>query len=599
MKYWLAALLAFPLAAAAPAPLITGAVRDQYGDPIGGAIVSTEGGRAVTDDAGTFALHTHSSSSVLIRCMYCRTTRAAVALDGTVTAVVQRYQALTVPAPSDRDLAALPYAFAQSAFALRPFTLLNQSSGTLPGAQLSTYGASRFGGLLVADGIASYDVAGGITPWGTLPAFGVRAVQIRDQSDAFRYGDLAGGGSFFADTLSRTPIAGALLAGSEPALSATGQAANGTYGGWAFNGQDDERARAAASLRVPVGEDSLGLTALASQDESSPPGDGRLDSNESGVRAQYLHIRANTLYVDFTADRSGYSSGAFSYGTPSTEWSDVQAQTGVSTNGAVKAFTDAGVRVSSGFYQAGNIQAAGTITQDHVDAGAAWSPGRASLSAGIGGFSVAYRGVPVASKSFTAQIVSPSLSAAYRIGDGFSASVETAGAFRLPSLLELYSYPFSGTSLPIDRYGSNVESLAYTDSSRVRVELLAMNERVSNLDDGMVHTTGELLTWQIAPALSLRAWSMHVNDTSQPVEEVFRFSVAPVPVTTSSVWLTYDRPSGIRVDAIYVRDLIDYRPDAHFDASISGTLRGPLRWYAGTERRLGVRYVDVGVRISP
>ena len=71
-----------------------------------------------------------------------------------------------------------------------------------------------------------------------------------------------------------------------------------------------------------------------------------------------------------------------------------------------------------------------------------------------------------------------------------------------------------------------------------------MNERVSNLDEGTVHSAGASLGWQISPLFSLRTWTMHVDDTSAPDEPVARFGHVPVPATVSSYWITYDNPAG-------------------------------------------------------
>jgi len=82
-----------PVNTAAPQlPLITGAIRDQMGTPIAGASVQAGAASVVTDAAGTFAVES-AATSVVIRCAFCRSTAARVGSDGTVTAIVQRYQA--------------------------------------------------------------------------------------------------------------------------------------------------------------------------------------------------------------------------------------------------------------------------------------------------------------------------------------------------------------------------------------------------------------------------------------------------------------------------------------------------------------------------
>ena len=229
MKRWSAALFAPLLLAAAPAPLVTGAVRDQYGEPIAGAVVSSDSSTTATDAAGTFAL-AGAAGSVTIRCSFCQTTLARVGQDFTVTAIVRRYGALSQDAPSPRDLASLPYSNVESAIALHPYTLLVDSSRMLPGPRISTYGASAQGGLLVDNGIPDYDVAAGVTTWRTLPAFDAQSVQVWDQSQAFRYGDMAAGGTFFVSTQPQSRFSAVAGGGSQGELVLDDTAGLGSYG---------------------------------------------------------------------------------------------------------------------------------------------------------------------------------------------------------------------------------------------------------------------------------------------------------------------------------------------------------------------------------
>jgi hypothetical protein len=145
-----AALLLAMLAASpvrAQTPLVVGSVRDQHGMVIVGAIVTgrtAEGPlvSAVTDAAGTFALHGAGIMTVRIECRYCASTQTAVVADRPVVAIVRRYTALTSDAPSSADLQNLPYAHIESSIALRPFTLLAQETASYPGPTLNDRGLS-------------------------------------------------------------------------------------------------------------------------------------------------------------------------------------------------------------------------------------------------------------------------------------------------------------------------------------------------------------------------------------------------------------------------------------------------------------------------
>jgi hypothetical protein len=52
----------------------------------------------------------------------------------------------------------------------------------------------------------------------------------------------------------------------------------------------------------------------------------------------------------------------------------------------------------------------------------------------------------------------------------------------------------------------------------------------------------------------------------------------------------------LRIDAIYRRDLLDYRIDPHFDASVSAPVVPGWRIFGGTERRAGARTFTFGLR---
>ena len=56
------------------------------------------------------------------------------------------------------------------------------------------------------------------------------------------------------------------------------------------------------------------------------------------------------------------------------------------------------------------------------------------------------------------------------------------------------------------------EALNYTDGSRLRVSFEQATESVNGVWTGTVTSTGLSATWQVAPTLSLRAWTMHVTD---------------------------------------------------------------------------------------
>lgn len=600
MKRW-HILLLFPLLlAAAPTALVTGAVRDQNGEPIAGAAVSALGDTTFTDANGTFALEVAGAGSVTISCSYCRRAVVPVPPDGAVVAIVRRFEALTVSAPGPRDLEALPYSRAESSVSLRPFTLLNTSSGILPGARVSTYGSSAFGGLLIDDGIPQYDIAAGATAWRAFPGFDVKEADVRDGRDAFRYGDTAGAGTFALSTQLAPGTFALASGGNESALNVSQSAGNGTYNAAASGDANEYRLRFDGNAQTAIGADSLSATGLITQDAISPQAGSSSNESSGGIRLHYQSGGPSHSFADAIADRSGYEVLTASGSHVTGIWSDVTAQAGIASSTPVQVFATAAARTSNGLYDATGLgvpRVAGSLTQIQASVGVQRSSERYSFEGGLGAFSIAYAGgTQGVSQPLSATLLVPSVSGSYAFGTHWNAQAAAFGSFRLPSLLETYAKPPPTPALRYDRYESIVASIDYTDSSRVRASLLAMNEQVSNLDDGAIHSAGAEVAWQIAPVLSLRTWVMHVDDTTRSEYPLVRFARTPQPSTVGSAWLTYDIPGGLRADVIYRRDLIDYAPDAHLDGSLSGPLQGALRWFAATERLQNRRYFTAGVR---
>ncbi len=139
-------------------------------------------------------------------------------------------------------------------------------------------------------------------------------------------------------------------------------------------------------------------------------------------------------------------------------------------------------------------------------------------------------------------------------------------------------------------------ALTYTDGSRVRVSFEDASESVQGSTTGTVSSAGVSATWQLAPAIALRAWTMHVADTVNIQGLVPPYGgVAP---TVNALWLTYDNGSALRVDAIYRRDLLNSAPFYHIDGSISGPVANRLRWYAGGYDWLHRSFIEIGLRFA-
>jgi hypothetical protein len=602
MKSWVVLFcLPWILGAAAPAPLITGAVRDQHGEPIAGATVAAGDARTTTAADGTFALE-GQARSVRITCAYCAPVLAAVEPGGIVVAIVQRYRALSQSAPSAADLQSLPYAHAESAIALAPFVVLNNSAKTLPGPRLSYYGASRFGGLLVADGIPAYDIAAGASAFATLPAYGVLDTALRDSSDAFRYGDMAGGGTFFTGTRAGAGASAATAGGNSRALTFSQSATAGAYAASLSADGDESRNRAEVWLQGAMANGTFGAQMLAVRDDAQGEAGDSAVSEMTALRAHYERVQAQRFYADAVLDRAGYDAVTTLEYPVEGQWSDAGFETGFSPAAGDGAFITAGVRSSSGYYDArasGAPRVAGTAIQMHVSAGAQGQSGALSWRAGIGAFDFSYDGgTSGRAQPMFAQNLEPSVSLVYAASPQWSLTLQSDSSFRLPALTEAYVFAPPSQDLEYDRYATQLAAISYSDLRRVHVSFVALHRNVAGLDNGPVSAAGASVAWQISPALSLRAWTLRTDDASLPSRRIFRFGAQPPAATPASLWLTYESAQGLRLDAIWRRDLLDYRPDPHLDASVSGPLIGALRWFAGSERRAGTRYISAGLRYS-
>ena len=342
-----AALLGAP--AQAQVPLVVGSVRDQRGVPVVGAEVSAKavGGFTVvtTDAAGTFAIHGEGIASVTVRCRYCRTLDVAVTSGEPVVAIVLRYDALTHDAPSSRDLANLPYAHAESAVALRPFTLLALSNRPYPGPQLSDRGLSSSGSLLIDDGVPNYDVVTGASPYRLIPADFEQSADVEDASNAFTYGNRAGGGVVQLEPFQGNERSQVALGGSDVIARAQvgTPAAQAVIGSFSNDGESRQRADGTAWIALPA-DQALSIAAGSEQGRTyDSPGSQNAAAFSFGTAA-FSDPRAANLSISAVTDRVAYDNayGGYSVGTL---WSDTQFDASVRTKVPVSAFDDLASRL--------------------------------------------------------------------------------------------------------------------------------------------------------------------------------------------------------------------------------------------------------------
>ncbi len=595
-------LLPLALSGAAPVPIIAGAVRDQFGNPIAGARIQAGRATVVSEPDGTFALIS-DASSVHIDCDFCRPLTVQVTSDGTVAAIVYRYAAVQDPLPNAQDVRSMPYARAESLLSLQPYAMLLESSRALPGPRVSLFGASRFGGLLIDNGIPSYDSAAGATPLRNIPGFDTAAIGVLAIDEQQGYGDLAGGGVFLTQTPGSEGFQSSVIAGSERAAQVAGAAGPLSLGAAVSQDALESSARVDAGATTTLGGGILTGNVFGTSDAYDEDY-GHASSSDSSMSAARLHVALPGSwrpYVELVADRAGYLAAIGS--TPiSALWSDAAVQSGVASNTPVRVFADAGLRSTSGFFDGGvydGAPVAGREDSAHVDAGLESAEGKLQWRAAAGLFDVRFSGGSLGTNTpLHAVIAAPSFELQYDLSPQWRVEVSGQQSFRLPAFAEIYTYGAVPGPLPYDAMGSQLATLEYTDLRRVRVGVAAFHENVSNLDTGSVRSAGAYVDWQIAPALSVRAWSMNTRDTTEPSLRVYRYGAAPQSATPGSYWLSYRTANGITADVLWRRDLLGYATDAHVDASLTGPIAGDLRWFAGDERRAGIRYFSIGLRES-
>lgn len=607
-----AAALLLVMLAAVPArgeaPLVVGSVRDQHGAAIVGALVtarSLQGAHptATTDAAGTFALHAGGIVAVLITCRYCKSALVAVPADGPVIAIVRRYDALADDSPSPADLENLPYANVESSVALRPFTLLAQRTAPYPGSVLSDRGLSASGSLLVDNGAPDYDIVAGESPYAFIPAQYEQGAVVRDATNAYAYGDQAAGGVVELDPFAGGSSSEVATIGSDTIARAQAGSDSSAIALGSFSNDEESRQRGDVIASWPLGaEQSLTVAGGSEQGRDYESPDSLFAGSFSFADAAFSAPRALNLTLSAVTDRGDYTWSEDEYPT-STAWSDSSFDAGIHSSGDVIGFADVGVRSSTGFNDAQALpypspRLAATLEQSKAVAGLAAGGSDYAVTAGVGAFWFDYAGGTYGlSQPARAALAVPSLQAQLFPNGKWSLNLQGSGSFTLPTFVQQYLYDAS-EAMPVQLARNSLQAVAlsYTDDARVRFVFEQASENVSGAASGKITSSGVSAIWQVAPAISLRAWTMHVTDTAPLYGTALPYGTAAP--TVSALWLTYDAGSALRADAIYRRDLLDGLPFYHVDGAISGPIADRLRWYAGAEDRMRRTFVDLGLRFA-
>ena len=586
----LVALVAVPARADESADLVVGSVRDQRGSPIVGADVvaldaaGRPAGHDRSDRLGTFVISPARPARALdVRCRHCRTTRLSVhGTSENVAVLVTRYAALEGDVPSADDLAALPYGRIVDALGLIPFTL---PSGT----SISDRGLGGGRSLVLDDGAPLVDLSLGTSAVLDFPDRYVRTIDVAGPEVAYRYGLYAGGGIFALDQRDAGRTAASFDSGTassltlEPSLGEMAPAAAVSSDGGTLARRADidfSGPFAGGSLRAGFGSAAERIADVAGDSERDV---STFRLNYATASRQYLtfaDVYASDVALANDAAgsdyRSGYLSADFRLEHPGpvtlTEGANLLRQTGTYTIRAPYPYALYGRANDATAY----VEARAGDDRANVDAGLALTDvavGETLVQNAPSGTHIAFL---------------PSLIARVPLGYGAYARAGFSESVRVPTLLESTVSP--AADAPQLERGELEESAIGFDGGRVRGEAIAYREFTHGFDERRLDGLGLSLVWQVAPLVSVRAWSLRASPlafaTPAPAS-------APEPETGAGrqvLWSTYANGEGLRLDAIVHRDAGASGAAAlAFDAAAFVPVLEHLAVGVGTVERVGSR----------
>ena len=515
LKIACAAALAWVAAAAAPASadeLVVGALRDQDGAVVAGASVTAldaNGGVLARDRTaadGTFALATPSHPvTVLVVAADAEPLRIAVPADGSPLAgLVRRHRAADM-APSVADVAALPAGSLSEIVSVIPYWV------TFPGTLSNRWLAGGRSATSI-EGLTFYRRADGADATSLLPSHAVGAIDVRDPLQAPSYGDRAGGGIVDARLFDRADAArfathdASLAIARDPAvLAATSADPDGT------------RRVLGARVSAVLGPVHAGFVALA--------GDGP-GVHYAGAGAE---LRAATRVLDLGAHLAITGDDA-STSTERNAGNVTDLTLDASARGPNALALRARWRDERG--------ALGAAETEHHDAALVLGTARGNAVRVGAALALAYGdelAYDTSTKSYGLAVL-PSLSVDAPLGAGFSFQAGTG----------MSSLGTPGVALARAALGE--AGLGFTDRRRVRAELLAYSEGISVPSASVNRGLTASLGWEIAPRLSLRAWTLRDLDAVDATVRAYpggpqRTFAVGERFDRDVVWLTWDAPT--------------------------------------------------------
>jgi hypothetical protein len=239
---------------------------------------------------------------------------------------------------------------------------------------------------------------------------------------------------------------------------------------------------------------------------------------------------------------------------------------------------------------------AGRVAHDlaYVEASAGGERNFVDLGASVSEIS-AVRNLGAGDARADAQAVLVSSSAQTALGRWFSLHGDASTSLRVPTLGEASAQPSAPNVLDLERGASTQIGLDYQDWRRVRLGTVLFHEDLSGFGDRDTVGLGFSAAWQIAPLLTLRAWTLH-NDVTQYGTATIYSLLGPGDVGRSVLWTTYENGPGLRLDAIVHRDVYQSRAITNIDCDVLVPLVARVQLSAGTYREGGLRRTSLGVQ---
>jgi len=510
---FLKAALAIALfAAAVPAQadeLVVGALRDQDGSVVAGASVvalDAKGAVIARDRSaadGTFALAAPARPAiVLVTADDADLLRIVVpGGDAPLAAIVRRHRSAGL-IPSVADVAALPAGSLDAIGSVLPYRV------TFPGTIADRW-LSRGRGVTTVEGLPFYRRGDGGDTTSLLPAHSFGALDVRDALQAPWYGDRGGAGIVDArlfdraDAVRATTGDVAFTAGRDPVVLAATS--------WDGDGVRRLLAARANGALGPVGATVVALFGDA-------PG-----AHYAGAGTE-LHATTRTFDV---GARLGLTADVADAATRN-DGSVADAVFDVSGRGPNAIALRARWRDERGTL--------GTVAVDHHDAALVFGTTRGNVARVTAAVAFAYGDEdPYGAGSHDAFAVLPSLALDAPLGANWSLHLG-GGASTLGT-------PGFG----IARASLGEAGIAYADRRRLRAELVAYTEG-DNGPTAVNRGFAASLGWEVAPRVSLRAWSLRDGDRFDSAIPLYPGG----PTQTTSigrrfdrdvVWLTWDAPA--------------------------------------------------------